>query len=337
MSAPLNRPSQRIYRPPVARSRRADEDSSSASSDLRFEGQGQNRSVSFGSKLTGSKSFCIKSTGVKPEAPKKVSVKRSKSFTTHPGDQLGKMVSELEGHDYDMTAEQLVLLRRSLENPKSLQMTQLMQVVSVIVNKAIEKSSHVHGMSELSLVIIDREKGRSHFLSSLLACLREWYNERDKLLTPSVGGSKRRWSAYIAFVTEVYCSLKSKYRAVKLKDGATDTDQQSLVDKHCRCLAAILYDCCTCLVTSISNSPSCVSNIESLQATLRTAGRHLEEDSGPQMVQLTSAIRQLFMGSVSLPSMTQKGLMEIIEFRASRWTFTMSQQLYYFPYTKLDD
>ncbi len=45
------------------------------------------------------------------------------------------------------------------------------------------------------------------FLESLASCLREWFNERDKLRFTT--GGARRWTGYILFLVEMYLNLKS--------------------------------------------------------------------------------------------------------------------------------
>jgi len=63
----------------------------------------------------------------------------------------------------------------------------------------------------------------------------------------------------------------------------------------------------------------------------------MADDHPQRMSLLMASVREAFIScqQLNLSSMNQKNLMEIIEYRASNWNFSASQQLYYFPYTAI--
>ncbi|RWS31647.1 MIF4G domain-containing protein-like protein [Leptotrombidium deliense] len=267
--------------------------------------------------------------------PMKSALKRSKSFGYQTSDEYVRILSVL---DSDLSPDHQTLVRRALESPNTLVMTQVMEIVTIICSKATQKSSNCHPMAKMAMNIIDRDSGNT-FIDSLVTCLREWFNERDKLLRHS---SITRWTAYVSFVTELYLNIRCKHRHVKLLIANIDQDnddnelQQFLVAKQFRSLAVLLYDCCQSIIASLAVSPSPTVDVECLQSVLRTVGRFMEEDNSSRMQQLMISIRDVFINAqrYKLTSMSQKSLLEVIEFRASKWQFSLSQQLYYFPYTK---
>ena len=329
----------------------------------------------------------ISNTSVIPESSSssamvtnsKSSLKRSKSFG-HRTEQYVQILSGGSGVDgqskpgttSELTMEHQQLVRRALESPKSLVTTQLMEVVRIIVNKALERLANAHPMSKICMSIIDKEKGKI-FLESLMNCCREWFNERERLIKAGGGsgaGSQgttnpRRWPSYVAFLTELYLALRCKQRHVRLITGldepsknegnsttiggaiggqVSDEDiekraQLSLIQKQLKNLATLLYDCCSALINSAisPSATSATSDIESLQSALRTVGRFMADDHPQRMSLLMASVREAFIScqQLNLSSMNQKNLMEIIEYRASNWNFSASQQLYYFPYTAI--
>lgn len=169
---------------------------------------------------------------------------RSKSFG-NPKEHQDELMYMLSSFDGDIASEHVMLMRKALDNPNMLMMTQLMEVVRVVCNKAMERATNGHVIAKICLKIIDKESGHL-FVESLLNCLREWFNERDKLRM-AIGGN-RRWTAYIAFLTELYMSLRSKHRRVKLLvDESINSKERSdqaasLHSKQYRTLAMLLYD-----------------------------------------------------------------------------------------------
>lgn len=67
-------------------------------------------------------------------------------------------------------------------------------------------------MSRLVISIIAKEQ-KETFLEALLNTCRQWYQERDKVLgaTPSSKNPSRpRFTAFMAFLTEMFCQLKRR-------------------------------------------------------------------------------------------------------------------------------
>ena len=67
-------------------------------------------------------------------------------------------------------------------------------------------------ISRLCISIISKEQ-KETFLEALLNTCRQWYQERDKVLgaTPnSKNPSRPRFTAFMAFLTEMFCQLKRR-------------------------------------------------------------------------------------------------------------------------------
>lgn len=163
----------------------------------------QSSASSSSSSLTGKKSL-----------PMKSDLRRSKSFgsTDSPNGKIFNLT------DFNLTTEQIILIKRAIDNPNNLTVNQLMEIVSIICSKAMESSMNSYGLAKICITIADKDANQI-FLESLVNCCREWFNEKDKLIRSTSIGSqhpKQRWLSYIAFVTELYLNLKSKHRRVKL-------------------------------------------------------------------------------------------------------------------------
>lgn len=65
----------------------------------------------------------------------------------------------------------------------------------------------IHKRQQLKMLGSQLSDHKYLFIESLASCLREWFNERDKLRF-STGGA-RRWTGYILFLMEMYLHLKS--------------------------------------------------------------------------------------------------------------------------------
>ncbi len=225
--------------------------------------------------------------------PLKSALKRSKSFGSHKDtnnnqESIGHLMS-LEGISW----ESVTLVRRAMEKTNSLTMTQLMQVVRILCNKALEKSCNSHAMANICLTINDKQCGtRNHlFIESLLNCLREWFNERDKLRLTS--GGARRWTAYVSFITELYISLRTGHQASRsyfddenddeyeeecddydFNDSKAHRNQStpSLIIKQQKQFSILLLDSCQAILLNCNSTPS---EIECLQSVLRSCGQTL--------------------------------------------------------------
>lgn len=112
--------------------------------------------------------------------------------------------------------ENLNLIKQALDKNScsTLSMTQLLQIIRILCNKVLEKPINSKMIAKVCLEIHHRQQvstseqsdHRYLFLESLANCLREWFNERDKLRFTT--GGARRWIAYIFFIMEIYLSLK---------------------------------------------------------------------------------------------------------------------------------
>lgn len=214
-------------------------------------------------------------------------------------------------------------------------------------------------MAKLAMAIAEKQNGQNArvFLEALINCVNEWYREREKLIKTCAernsqassdklnGTSSRKWYCYVSFLTELYLQLMLKQKQVQIildsKDkNSADVESKSsfllLIKKQSKHIASLLFDCCINLIGNVVNgSTMSCSDIECLQATLRTVGKYMSEDYPAKMFQLMSQIRTAFINchTLQLSPLNVKNLMEMIEFRASDWKFDSSQELYYFPYT----
>lgn len=77
--------------------------------------------------------------------------------------------------------------------------------------------------SRFCITIIAKEH-KETFLEALLNTCRQWYQERDKVLgTPQSikNVSRPRFTAFMAFLTEMFCQLKRRQLQLRTKcDGA---------------------------------------------------------------------------------------------------------------------
>ncbi|XP_054153462.1 uncharacterized protein LOC128952146 [Oppia nitens] len=350
------KPSQPIYRPPSARiafNRNESPESQSESTTLLMHTNYDNfqplrRPHPLGNTLKIS------------ESPINSPLRRSKSFCAkemNNHDSMGHLMS-IE----DISWENVVLVREAIEKTDSMSTNQLMQIVRIICNKALEKSCYCHSLAILCLTIDKKQcKPRPHlFIESLVNCLREWFNERDKLRLTT--GGARRWTAYVTFLSELYLNLRKgvNHRNNTIEsyydntnDEVIESDEQesdqsedkqqisetlsvSLKVKQQKHLYLLLYDS---LQTILLNPNSTPTEIECLQSVLRSCGKYLEEDNACRMKSLISFIRDTFLAdphSNNHHMNCQKLYLEIIELASSRWHFNADQQIYYFPYTKSD-
>ena len=156
--------------------------------------------------------------------PIKGVLKRSKSFgNNRNSDELnssllndtstGRFLLSLEG----LSWENLTLIKQALDNDTcaSLSMTQLLQIIRILCNKVLEKPTNAKLIAQVCMEIHQKQQMKmtslsDHkylFLESLTNCLREWFNERDKLRFTT--GGARRWTGYMLFLIEMYLNLKT--------------------------------------------------------------------------------------------------------------------------------
>lgn len=116
--------------------------------------------------------------------------------------------------------EHLSLIKQALdrETAATLDPHSLLKIVRILCNKVMEKPTNAKMIALIVMEIHQRQQlkvlgspftdHKSYlFLESLASCLREWFNERDKLRFTT--GGARRWTGYILFLMEMYLHLKS--------------------------------------------------------------------------------------------------------------------------------
>lgn len=129
--------------------------------------------------------------------------------------ETGRFLLSLEG----LSWENLGLIKQALdrETCASLDPHSLLKIVRILCNKVMEKPTNakmiavivmeIHQRQQLKLLGSQFSDHKYLFLESLASCLREWFNERDKLRFTT--GGARRWTGYILFLMEMYLHLKS--------------------------------------------------------------------------------------------------------------------------------
>lgn len=187
--------------------------------------------------------------------------------------------------------ENVTLVRRAIEKTNSLTMNQLMQIVRILCNKALEKLCYSRALAIICLTINEKQsETRNHlFIESLLNCLREWFSERDKLRLTS--GGARRWTAYVTFVSELYLNLKTRTghrntrpyfygqnddfdddfdftpnRVLRQNDSTTTL----MIEKQQKQFSLLLFDSLQAILLNANSTPS---EIECLQSVLRSCGQ----------------------------------------------------------------
>ncbi|XP_013781827.1 MIF4G domain-containing protein-like [Limulus polyphemus] len=271
-------------------------------------------------------------------------LKRSKSFG-------GAEVMEMAAAGFDRDGypiEYQGLVKKALQDPNSLSSRQLMEVVRVLCNKAVQSIQHAEPAAQMCFTIIEKDNSET-FLESLLNSCREWYNERDKLLRSPLtschggldgtGGTFRRWTAYIFFLTELFLRFKSRHRNVIMTMSAqggalsnSPTPTPAVEDRSLS-LMMLIYECCEIILKP--PSLNCVAEIECLRSVLTSVGRQLQLDSPQRMRQLVSLMRDAFINP-SISSQIRKTLLELVELHASQWQLDLPQSMYYFPYTSME-
>jgi len=169
--------------------------------------------------------YCYQGCFLLGSFPIKGVLKRSKSFgnSNRNSDEwssslldessTGRFLLSLEG----LSWENLTLIKQALDKNTcaSLSMTQLLQIIRILCNKVLEQPSSAKLISQVCMEIHQKQQLKmttlsDHkylFLESLANCLREWFNERDKLRFTT--GGARRWTGYILFLMEMYLNLKT--------------------------------------------------------------------------------------------------------------------------------
>ncbi|XP_013789465.1 uncharacterized protein LOC106473329 isoform X2 [Limulus polyphemus] len=271
-------------------------------------------------------------------------LKRSKSFG---GSEVIEMATA--GFDRnDCPIEYQGLVKKALQDPNSLSSRQLMEVVRVLCNKAVQSVQNAEPAAQMCFTIILKDKSET-FLESLLNSCREWYNERDKLLRSSLtschsgpdgtGETPRRWTAYIFFLTELFLRFKSLHRNViqtmpfQVGDNGSSSTPTPAIEDRSLPLMMLIFECCEIILKP--PSLNCLAEIECIRSVLTSVGRQLEIDSPQRMYQLIALMRDAFI-SPSVFARVRKTILELVELHASQWELDLPQTMYYFPYTSMN-
>ncbi|OQR79487.1 MIF4G domain-containing protein-like [Tropilaelaps mercedesae] len=237
---------------------------------------------------------------------------------TQQQQQISQAIQAQDENGHSSAALNDPLVKKALNDPNLLSIMQIMEVVRTICSKATEGIQHAGPSAQLCLSIIEKEKGDT-FLESLLNSCREWYTERDKLLRSPQEGSAvpKRWTAYVTFIAELYYRLRP----------------QRLITPRAVTLCTLLYDCLELLLKPASlKNPT---ELECLRTVLSVVGKQIDIDAPLRMNNLIVQMRESFLGPISANNQQmRKSILEMIELRASSWTFDLQQSMYYFPYTK---
>lgn len=264
---------------------------------------------------------------------KKSALKRSKSYKEH--DYSNSNENYWSALNEFKSADTRMFLVRAMKETNSLSANQLMEVVKIIFNKALDSSTHAASMTRMSLAITENERSRKIFLESLTSCCREWFLEKSQEVPSSRPSEHHSWPSYVAFLRELYTGLKSKQRRVKLafhnESNHEDHNepQASYLQKYSRCVANLLFESCLKLIKGLSKSRNISLDVEIVTSVLRCAGRSLEDEKNGKMSQIMDGMREVLLSpqTEQFSSLTKKSLLETIELRSSGWDFTQNQQV----------
>lgn len=233
---------------------------------------------------------------------------------------LGSEVTDIGQFPPDIQS----LIDTALEDPNQLSSRCLMELTSHFIKRAVEGRRYALPISRLCLTIIAKEQ-KETFLEALLNTCRHWYQEREKLLYTIQGmksPSRVRFTAFMAFLTEMFCQLKRRQLQLRTKcDGAPPP----LV------LLTLLAKCCEDCVTPPVRS---LSEIECLFFVLTCIGRDLEQQLPQQLEVLLSLVRDAFLNASDSAPAIRRTLLQLIELQASHWQLPGNTVLYYYPSSK---
>ncbi|XP_039292475.1 CBP80/20-dependent translation initiation factor isoform X5 [Nilaparvata lugens] len=204
-------------------------------------------------------------------------------------------------------------IQKALTDPNDLSARTIMQLVKVIVEKAVENLRYADSAAKLCINIIEKEK-KETFLESLLNMCQLWYQERDKFLIS-------RYPTFMAFLNEMYCQLKRSQLQLKTHyDGVPPP----------LLLLMLLSKCCQdCLKPPAIQSPS---DTECLFFVLSSIGRDLETELPKELEQVLTGVRDAFLTAVTTPAI-RKTLLQLIELSSAKWQLPASAVMYYYPGT----
>ncbi|XP_050309339.1 CBP80/20-dependent translation initiation factor [Anthonomus grandis grandis] len=258
-----------------------------------------------------------------PQAPSSAaSLKRSKSLGASDSQNLMTKLKSIVKEDIDINVfaeEDRDNIKQAIDDPNQLPSRTLMDLVKIIMEKAVEGIKYSESIAKLCVTIIEAEKNHT-FLESLLNTCQQWYQERDKILRGIKAGDGTRFTAFMWFLTELYGLLKRQ----QIQEQVVETLQPELV------LLSVLSKCCQACV---SLPIKCLSETECLFFVLTSIGRDLESEIPQQLEQLLANVRDGFLANAGSASV-RRTLLQLIELHASNWQLPGSSVLYYYPRIK---
>ncbi|BFF93907.1 uncharacterized protein DMAD_11658 [Drosophila madeirensis] len=228
---------------------------------------------------------------------------------------LGNEMSDIGG----FTPEIQALIDTALEDPNQLNSRCLMELTSQFIKRAVDSRRFALPISRLCLNIIAREQ-KETFLEALLNTCRQWYQEREKLLFAIQGmksPSRVRFTAFMAFLTEMFCQLKR--RQIQLRTHHEGTPPPLV-------LLSLLSKCCEDCVRPPIRS---LSEVECLFYVLTCIGQDVEQQLPQQLELLMSLVRDAFLNAGDSAAAIRRTLLQLIELKASHWQLPGNTVLYY--------
>ncbi|KAH8279700.1 hypothetical protein KR054_002198 [Drosophila jambulina] len=228
---------------------------------------------------------------------------------------LGNEVADIG----QFTPEIQALIDTALEDPNKLNSRCLMELTSQFIKRAVESRRFALPISRLCLNIIAREQ-KETFLEALLNTCRQWYQEREKLLFAIQGmksPSRVRFTAFMAFLTEMFCQLKRRQLQLRTHNEGTPPP---LV------LLSLLSKCCEDCVRPPIRS---LSEIECLFYVLTCIGQDMEQQLPQQLELLMGLVRDAFLNAGDSAASIRRTLLQLIELKASHWQLPGNTVLYY--------
>uniref|UniRef100_A0A1A9V2B9 MIF4G domain-containing protein n=1 Tax=Glossina austeni TaxID=7395 RepID=A0A1A9V2B9_GLOAU len=204
------------------------------------------------------------------------------------------------------TPEVQALVDAALDDPNKLNSRSLMELSSHFIKRAVEGRRYALPIARICLNIIAKEH-KETFLEAILNTCRQWYQEREKLLFLIQGmksPSRARFTAFMAFLTEMFCQLKRRQLQLRTQcEGAPPPlVLLTLLSKCCE-------DCVKPPVRSLSELPQ-------------------------QLELLLSMIRDAFLNASDSAPAIRRTLLQLIELQASHWQLPGNTVLYYYPSAK---
>lgn len=195
-------------------------------------------------------------------------------------------------------------------------------LIPVFFSRAVEARRYALPLSQLCFTIVVKER-KETFLEALLNTCRQWYQEREKILGPAINSrnpSRPRFTAFMAFLTEMFCQLKRR-QLQQRGDSSEEGVPPPMV------LLTVLLKCCEDCVRPVRS----LSEIECLFYVLTCIGRDLEAHLPEQLDGLLASVRDAFLNSNASAPAIRRTILQLIELQASRWQLPGNTVLYYYP------